>query len=1024
MVKATKGSESDDLKRRQAERRAQRMAKQRREHSPEPPTLAEIKAKLEEEKQRLTTEPPTLAEVKVFPVIKFRGELRPSQTDVAKIAREQIEAGEKQLYIVAPPGSGKTVTGLYLWAEVIRQPALVLSPNTAIQSQWAARTDLFTAEGGEIPAHWISTDPEQPALLTSLTYQSVTLPARGDETLDSVAIMCWMDNLLVGEKQLANTPEEAQVWIKSLQENNPDYYNERLAFYRKKMRDDISLGGDTLKVLHTSALRALERLRNNKVGLVILDECHHLMGHWGRVLAAVNEYLGNPIVLGLTATPPDTRKAGSTDVGRYMEYFGPVDYEVPVPAVVKDGFLAPYQDLAYLVRPLGDELEFIADASKALDELVDELCNPPRGDDGLPVREGLIEFTMRILSTRDFIMGKAGSWDEFEKRASKFAISSRLFLMDRGELLPADVPGLIVEVELAADQAYWLDPLHRVGPTLSWYCRHGLRRSEEKADHELADKAISRLRLLGTQITETGTMSCASPVSRILAYSRAKAEALIPILTSEKESLGDTLRAVVICDYERTSAVTAELSHLLDDEAGGAIAAFRELLTNEETDKLDPVLLTGSTVLVDDDLKPNFETAARHWLASNKYSVDFDWDEKAGFYMLQGKGGDWCPRVYVEMITELFQMGVTRCLVGTRGLLGEGWDANKINVLIDLTCVTTSMSINQLRGRSFRLDPEVPDKIANNWDVICIAPEFKKGLDDYKRFLKKHKHLYGVTDDGAIEKGEGHVHAAFTEIKPEGVEENMVDINRNMLERVGQRDDFRNLWRIGEPYNPTPVKAVEIRAGRDPKAVTDLSPFPPFLSPGSREPWTDGTLTLAIGRAIIGAFGESGMLGTLNYHEMQKKIHSAERAGGYVRAFLEDSDEATNAMFADAMAEVFGPVVNARYVIQREADFQYEGSRFANTWVTRHLPRFASDYIVKKSMETMYRREVVRVHAVPRELARNKKRASKFEEQWNIHVSPGNIWYYQTDGTKSMMKEAVEKGWLPYDIVRQKEVFL
>ena len=46
--------ESEDLKRRQAERRAQRMAKQRREHSPEPPTLAEIKAKLEEEKQRLT----------------------------------------------------------------------------------------------------------------------------------------------------------------------------------------------------------------------------------------------------------------------------------------------------------------------------------------------------------------------------------------------------------------------------------------------------------------------------------------------------------------------------------------------------------------------------------------------------------------------------------------------------------------------------------------------------------------------------------------------------------------------------------------------------------------------------------------------------------------------------------------------------------------------------------------------------------------------------------------------------------
>jgi len=51
---AGSSQDSEDLKRRLAERWAQRMAKQRREHSPEPPTLAEIKAKLEEEKQRLT----------------------------------------------------------------------------------------------------------------------------------------------------------------------------------------------------------------------------------------------------------------------------------------------------------------------------------------------------------------------------------------------------------------------------------------------------------------------------------------------------------------------------------------------------------------------------------------------------------------------------------------------------------------------------------------------------------------------------------------------------------------------------------------------------------------------------------------------------------------------------------------------------------------------------------------------------------------------------------------------------------
>ena len=47
--------ESEDLKRRLTAFQAkQRLAARQREHSPEPPTLAEIKAKLEEEKQRLT----------------------------------------------------------------------------------------------------------------------------------------------------------------------------------------------------------------------------------------------------------------------------------------------------------------------------------------------------------------------------------------------------------------------------------------------------------------------------------------------------------------------------------------------------------------------------------------------------------------------------------------------------------------------------------------------------------------------------------------------------------------------------------------------------------------------------------------------------------------------------------------------------------------------------------------------------------------------------------------------------------
>lgn len=89
-----------------------------------------------------------MSAAEAFPTIRFKGTLRPSQRDVVAIARKKLARNQKRLYIVAPPGSGKTILGLYLWAECIRRPALVLSPNSAIQAQWAARVEMFHVAGG------------------------------------------------------------------------------------------------------------------------------------------------------------------------------------------------------------------------------------------------------------------------------------------------------------------------------------------------------------------------------------------------------------------------------------------------------------------------------------------------------------------------------------------------------------------------------------------------------------------------------------------------------------------------------------------------------------------------------------------------------------------------------------------------------------------------------------------------------------------------------------------------------------
>jgi superfamily II DNA or RNA helicase len=932
---------------------------------------------------------------------------------------------------VAPPGSGKTVLGLYLWAECIRKPALVLSPNSAIQAQWAARTDLFTMD--QAGAQAVSTNPKSPGLLTSLTYQSVTLPQRGDASDDARAVDLWQQNLV--EKAQALDAREANVWIADLRRNNPSYYNDRMGAYRKQLRDELSLGGQALETLHRSSLETLRRLRDHGIGLVILDECHHLMGHWGRVLADANELLDHPIVIGLTATPPDRDGRKPEDIQRYDEYFGEVDFEVPVPAVVKDGYLAPYQDLVYFVRPTADELAYVANADDQLHALVEDLCQtepeevepaeiafddvvddkladsgqaPELDEVAEPVEsvpdemvetasefhfESLPTWVARVLSEYRLPTGVRQDWASFQRRDPDFAENARLFLALRNIPLPENVPELVLDL-----QPEEVPEMTILIPVLDRYVRHYLRRSPREEDHRRAEKAIGRLRTLGVQITDTGSQACASPVGRVMAYSRSKTQALPTILSAEINALGEAIRAVVVTDYEKTSAVTAAVEHLLDDEAGGAVAAFKSLLSSPTTDNLDPILLTGSSVLVDDDLADAFVAAADKWLRERGHKVELILGEEDGFRVIHGKGGDWCPRVYIELITEQFQRGLTKCLVGTRGLLGEGWDANKINVLIDLTTVTTSMTVNQLRGRSIRLDADDPMKLANNWDVVCIAPEFSKGLDDYRRFIAKHKTIYGVTDDAAIEKGVGHVHAALTELKPEGLEGSVRVLNDEMLNRVGSRAEVRQKWRIGEPYHDRPVRALETRNA----AVG--GGFPPFA--GSRDPWNATSLATAIGTAVLHALTDAKLI------RRKLPLHVGTRAGGYVRLFLENAEEDENVIFTTSMHEALGPLHRPRYVIPRYVH------NIRDTWISSFLPEIIGKYFRRREQQR------VMLHAVPAMLARNKKIVAIYENHWNLHVSVGEAVYAHRGEGERLVAEATRAKQVPSSEIREKEIFM
>ncbi|MGB0699515.1 MAG: DEAD/DEAH box helicase family protein [Candidatus Poseidoniaceae archaeon] len=919
-----------------------------------------------------------------FGAIGFSGKLRPSQIAAVSVIEPQLDVQGKHLHIVAPPGSGKTVLGLYVWANLVRKPTLVLSPNSAIQAQWAARTDLFDLDGKD---EYVSTDPKKPGLLTSLTYQSITMPKRGGEELNEAAIELWIENLISTEEAIDD--ENALGWIVDLKEKNPSYYEDRLSIYRKKVRDEFSKHGNALWTLSESSKTNLQKLKEVGIGMIILDECHHLLHHWGRVLTEVRDYFDDPVVLGLTATPPDFEQYLEEDAKRYQEFFGEIDYEVPVPALVRDSNLAPYQDLALFVRPSQNELNYVAKVDEEFQALLNELYEAQDYPNAvLPIDQ----WVYKALEKRQSPGGKKEAWDQFSKRNGDFAHAGRAFLLNTVGSLPEGVP---------SPPQYLLESYQNklavLRPVLDRYVRHGLRRSESELDHKKAELVTQRLRMLGSQITETGIRPCASPVGRIMAYASSKTKAISTILTSEMQALGGDIRAVIITDFEKTSATTL-VEGVMDDEAGGAVAAFRQAVQCDNVDLLNPILMTGSTVLVDDDLAGDFISAANDWINERELAITLEDKIRGKYHEIVGKGKDWIPRYYSLMITEFFQRGITKCLIGTRGLLGEGWDASRINVLIDLTTVTTSMSINQLRGRSIRLDKLWPEKVANNWDVICLAEEFTNGFSDYERFKKKHKQLYGVCDDGAIEKGVGHVHAAFTEAEPEGISEGMSVFNDDMLRRSRNRSYVRELWGIGQPFYAKPKSAVEAKLGGGSGGG--------FSFGKEKSPWTNESLVQAISLSIVNSLIHLGMI------SRNCRADGGNRGGGWVRLHLENATEEESALFATCLEEILGPMDKPRYVISRSSKF------ITDTWLSKIMPE-----VIAKFFRPVKER-LVMYHTVPKVLAASAKKAEVFQRYWNEFVSPSELFYARSKEGKMRVEIIKSSTLAPKNSLHRKEIFL
>ncbi len=757
-------------------------------------------------------EPPSPAPPSPGAGIRFRGRFRRYQQSMLDLVAGHPPS-DLRYHLVAPPGSGKTILGLELIGRLDR-PALVFAPTTTIQHQWLDELRLFTDE----PRRIAGRDPADLRAVNVFTYQLISTPDRAGDELRSLAIDTWIEELI--EAGTSDSAEAASARIERMAEANPAAHRRELAkrTTRERRRLLEADSGVVYEHLHRNARDLIDRLVAAGIGTVVLDECHHLLDYWAIVLRALIGRLDRPHVIGLTATLPSLDDADEYE--NYTSLLGDVDFEIPTPAVIKEGDLAPFRDLAWWVTPTdserawlraaGDHFEAaIADltSSPAFALWLAELLEPPMPSEGPPLTPSAADRAWGDWAMDHYELASAVV-QVAAQRGLTLGPSAQALLGDRA----AEGPGL--DAWLVLIERYGLDRL---------------KLSEDPDDHARLRALRRVIAPFGMTLTERGLRQGRSIVDIVLSFSESKALATVDIIEREAARLGPMLRAVVVTDFERQSSGVRRTKGLLDREAGSAVRVFRTLAMDERTAPLHPVLLTGSAVRTTVDFAPELATGLGDQARGRGIDLSVHIVERDGVAELEADGPAWRPGIYVDLVTAIFETGRTQLLVGTRGLLGEGWDAPSANTLVDLTSVTTATSVQQLRGRILRLDPAWPTKTAHAYDVVCIEPSLELGGIEFERLARRHGRKWGIVPPGSkhagdIVRGLDHVDPALV---AQMWRDYLLELQRTVLTlglsrprepwqlidtaaanartaaAVEERDHVRRLWRIGEPYENT-----------------------------------------------------------------------------------------------------------------------------------------------------------------------------------------------------------------------------
>ena len=657
-----------------------------------------------------------------------------------------------KVHIVAAPGSGKTTLGI----ELIRRlgaPCLILSPGITIRQQWLERIVEGFLLPGRDPEELLSNDLKNMKTITAITYQALysAMKRYQGRLADSEGELTEDNEQEAGDKKTEATDGE----------------------HTEGESEDVDFRDfDILEAVRTAGIRT-----------ICLDEAHHLRSEWWKALEKFMKELKGVTVIALTATPPYDSTPGQWK--RYIDLCGPIDEEIFTPELVKEGSLCPHEDYIFFNWPAREELRQIEDYQKKEEAVRNRLLTGSRFTDMIATHRGLRspeEYSERFLDN------------------PKYFSALLIFCQTQQIPFPAYLRELIgAEGRLPRLDSSWLEVL------LQGFLYDDTDSYEvTQSDRE---ELLRELKEAGCIYRKKVSLTHRDAMQRLLAKSQGKMESIGRIVDAEYSSLGEELRLLVLCDYIKKDKLSLAGTDQVMAAEIGAVPIF-EHLRRQGREGVRLGCLSGSVILVPMDTREKLEEL----LGQKGCQGTLSPVRETGYGQLKVKGKN---THIVAVVTELFRQGEINVLVGTKSLLGEGWDAPCINSLVLATYVGSFMLSNQMRGRTIRTDRDHPEKTGNIWHLACIFPE-KSGKTkhadfsgDYETLVRRFHAFLGVSwKDDVIESGVERLAIPEFDTK-----EKMEKVNEMMLERASDREGMRSRWQRS---------LREIRGGMEVQQVEDI----------------------------------------------------------------------------------------------------------------------------------------------------------------------------------------------------------